>query len=282
VQDFKRHNHKKFLEQFEYENLIQVEDSFKNIIDYLNKNKYKLIKERKMEIFSLILYWFSVSNLKVWLLYNEARTCMYGKKTCKIITNNYSFEWLHEFAKTILYEVDSISCCYNYKQDPGIIIGDDLLPSNRNNSVLQQMQTQPDILTRAICSQSTENVQLLLDNGLNLNNFKSYPHPILKSLLHWAYYCDNVDIFNLLIQNGLRVEENDGDIFYDVNHTKNFKFSVYLHFFKENNLEICKSLKFDRDQFLTGYKLYENKSNDELICLFDSLFKIGLKLDFLS
>ena len=282
VQDFKRHNHKQFLEQFEYENLIQVEDSFKSIIDYLNKNKYKLSKERKIEIFSLILFWFSVSNLQVWLLYNDVKKYMYGEKTCKIITSNYSFEWLHKFAKTILYEVNSTSCCYNYKQVAGIINGDDLLPSNRNNSVLQQMQTQPDILTRAICSQSTENVQLLLDNGLNLNNFKSYPHPILKSPLHWAYYCDNVDIFNLLIENGLRVEENDGDIFYDVNHKKNFKFSVYLHFLKENNLEICKSLKFDRHQFLTGYKLYENKSNDELINLFDSLFKIGFKLDFLS
>ena len=31
---------------------------------------------------------------------------------------------------------------------------------------------------------------------------------------------------------------------------------------------------------MTGFKLYENKSNDEIVELFDSLFKIGFKLEF--
>jgi hypothetical protein len=99
VQNFKRYNHKEYLKQFDYNNLITVEELFKSVIDYLIKNKYKQSKERKIEIFNLIMYWFSLSNLNAWILYNQKRGAIYGVKTCKIITNNYSFEWLHEFQK---------------------------------------------------------------------------------------------------------------------------------------------------------------------------------------
>ena len=141
----------------------------------------------------------------------------------------------------------------------------------------ETLKFQPDVLSRAISSQSIENVQLLLDNGLDLQNFKTYPFKKFKSPLHWAHYCNNIEMFHLLIKNGSIF--NHDDIFYDFNHKKNFKFSLYLHFLRENNFNILNILKFDPGQFMTSFKLYEHLKNDEIIEIFESLFKIGFSLN---
>ena len=174
---------------------------------------------------------------------------------------------MHETARSILYEVDELDCCYNYENTEF-----DLNAGKLTSSILEEMYIQPDILCRAICSNSIGNLRLLAENGYNL--VKHYKHPKFKSSLHWAYYCDNLEIFNYLLESGCSINEND--IFYDPEHKKNFKFALYLHFCKEKREEIYKSLKFDDLFYLTNYNLYEHYRNgDDIINLFESLFKIG-------
>ena len=174
---------------------------------------------------------------------------------------------MHETARSILYEVDELDCCYNYENTEFDFNADKL-----TSSILEEMYIQPDILCRAICSNSIDNLRLLAENGYNL--VKHYKHPKFKSSLHWAYYCDNLEIFNYLLESGCSINEND--IFYDPEHKKNFKFALYLHFYKEKREEIYKSLKFDDLFYLTNYNLYEHYRNgDDIINLFESLFKIG-------
>ena len=123
----------------------------------------------------------------------------------------FSFKKLHETARSILYEVDKLDCCYNYENTEFDFNADKL-----TSSILEEMYIQPDILCRAICSNSIDNLRLLAENGYNL--VKHYKHPKFKSSLHWAYYCDNLEIFNYLLESGCSINEND--IFYDPEHKK--------------------------------------------------------------
>ena len=145
-----------------------------------------------------------------------------------------SFESLISFAKEILYELESISCCFNYKR------GIDATKDEYFNSYLIQI----NILIRTILSQSIHNVQLLFDNGLDSNNFKSFPFENYRNPLYYAFHYKNLEIFHYFIQNNFSIEE--GDIFYDFNHKKDLKFSVYLYFFfKQKNFSVLNKLKFD-------------------------------------
>ena len=67
-------------------------------------------------------------------------------------------------------------------------------------------------------------------------------------------------IFHYIIQLGFKI--NDDDIFYGPVHKKDFKFSIYLHFLKNetklNNILVYQQLKFDFVGFITKFKLFEN------------------------
>ena len=68
--------------------------------------------------------------------------------------------------------MDDFSGCFSYK--PKLE-----KQENEVNSIYDEMVYQPDIITRAICSQYTNNVKLLVENGFKLENVK-YDHKILK------------------------------------------------------------------------------------------------------
>jgi hypothetical protein len=141
---------------------------------------------------------------------------------------------------------------------------------------------QPDIFIRAIFSQSIENVQLLIDNGIDLNKYRKYPFKTYSSPLILSYYCNNIEIFNLLIQNQFIIDDYY-DIFYDPKYYKDFKFSVYLHFLKQKNYSVLNSLKFDEFQFITSFNLYQYlKTREEISKFYKSLFDIGFLIDFKS
>lgn len=260
---FDKHNKIEYAKQYDLDELKQIDEKYKRIIDHLEKNKYKIAKEKKIEIFGKWLYWISAANYNAW----TDNLCNKEKRIYKEI---FSFNYLHKTARSVLYEVDSLKSCYDYynaefELNAGTITG----------SILEEMYNQPDILCRAICSSSIENVKLLADNGYNL--VKHYKHPKLKTSLHWAYYCDNLEIFKYLIENGCTFDEND--IFYDPNHRKNFKFALYLHFYQEKRQDVYKSIQFDKYQVLTGYKLYEHFQNkNDIINLYENMFKLGFSL----
>jgi hypothetical protein len=263
INSFDEYNQIKFESQRRDLILIQLDEKYKKIIDHLERNKYKIKKERKIEIFKTWFYWLSAANSNIWVnqLYSDEK---------KFYREIFSFQNLHETARSILFEVENLNCCYDYYNTEF-----DLNDGKMTSSILEEMYIQPDILCRAICSNTTENVKLLAENGFNL--VKHYKHPKLKSGLHWAYYCDNLEMFNYLIENGYKVDEND--IFYDPQYQKNFKFTLYLHFYKEKREDIYKSLKFDDLSFLTNFKLYEHyQNNDDIINLYENMFKIGFSL----
>ena len=251
-----------YLEQFNYDCLIECQELFSKIRQYLEINKFKMDTARKIEIFQRWFYWLSISNLNAWIIYNR----YLSKQQKSIDINNYSFENLHQFAKGILYEVDSISCCYNQRY---------VLEHYKPNE-METLRIQPNILIRAICSQSVDNVKLLLDNGLDCESLKFYPFKLFKSILHYPFYCQSVEIFHLLLSNAFCIK--DADVFYDVNEKKSFRFALYFHYLKENNFEILNSLEFDHSQFMISFKLYEKLQKDEILKLFESLFDIGFSI----
>ena len=276
-----RNNHAEFNEQFDPLDLAEQEVLIAKIIKYLEVNKFKLSKQRKIEIFSTWFSWLAISNSEIQPFYENfihldesielTNALLENKKRIE----NYSFRFVHEIAKSVLFEVNSLSCCYKLEftaHDPKKYC------INEYDSIYEYMWIQPNILTRAICSQSAKNVNLLLDNGLNFIDYE-FNHPLLKTPLHWAFYCDNLVIFDLLIQNGCRFNEND--IFYDSNCKKNFKFGLYLHFLKEKNFKILDKLRFDEQTyFMSSFQLYEYyKTDEEVIGLFDSLYSIGFDLN---
>ena len=217
---------REYLAQFSYSTFIDCEKKFSRIKQYLQKNKFKMSKERKIEIFESWFYWTSIINKNGWVLFDK----YLNEEGKSIDISCFSLEHVHEFAKEILYELNSLSICYNYKIDFGEY-------KNQKASTYYQQ----NILVRAICSGSVDNVKLLINNGLNLDNFKKYPFRDLKSILHYAYYWNNLEMIELLIQNGLTIDEDVSVI--NIKNIRDLKFSL-LNYLKEKNCVLLKSLEF--------------------------------------
>ena len=254
-------DHSEFDKQYDGNELKEIGDIYFRIVDKLEKNKFKMKKERKIEIFNIWIYWVAGSNygfLKFAILKNS--------------TEFYSMRKLLEIARSVLYEEENLSSCFIYKRT-------NLSPDHLKNkeSLYDDMMIQRDLLSRAICSQSLDNVKLLIENGYVIENDE---HTILKSPLYWAFYCNNLEIFHYFIQSGYKI--NDDDIFYDPNLKKDFKFSMYLHFLKNeakfNNIPIYEQLKFDYVGFVKEFKLYESLSKDQISEMFESMFQLGFDL----
>jgi hypothetical protein len=245
--------------------LDTIYDSYANIINHLEKNKYKIKIERKIEIFEFWFYMLSISHYRAYTMLNF-------NVTKKEKYNVYSFENLFEKANSILYELPSLNVCFNYKA-----VFEDLKDSNSIDEIEEDLIRQPDILTRTICSKSAINLNLLFENGYKLDTSLIYNHNYLKSPLHWAFFSNNVYMFNYLISNGFQIEEND--IFYDSTFKKNFKFCLYLHFLrnkaKYNGEFVYKQLEFNVSQAMGYFNIYEKYSLEQIIEIFESMFTIG-------
>ena len=170
-----------------------------------------------------------------------------------------SIEALFTHAYSILYELDDFTCLFDYK--PKI------------ESLEEGIVYHSDILTRAFESQSIQNVKFLIDKGMKLDKLEDHG----KKLLHRAFNCNNIEIFEYLIQNGCEIDLND-DIFYNSEHKKDFKFALFLYFFREktniNDKYAYGMLKFHPIE-LMPFCLYGYFNEEELIAIFESLFDIG-------
>jgi len=245
--------------------LDTIYDSYANIINHLEKNKYKLKIERKIEIFEYWFYMLSISHYRAYTMLNF-------NVTKKEKYNVYSFENLFEKAKSILYELPSLNVCFNYKA-----VFDYLKDSNSIHEIEEDLIRQPDILTRLICSKSSTNLNLLFEHGYKLDASVIYNHKYLKSPIHWAFFSNNLQMFDYLISNGFQIDEND--IFYAPTFKKNFKFCLYLHFLrnkaKHNGEFLYKQLELNDSQAIGSFNIYEKYSLEQIIEIFESIFAIG-------
>ena len=256
--------------------LEQAQTKYINIVDYLEKNKLKTSTERKIDIFQVWFYWLSVSNFHTWRIVRNLPTLSDTEPILKN-TNMCSFRLLHTIAKSVIYEVKSLNCCYIDTQIK-------LNKANFDNhlSLYKELALEHDILTRCICSQSLDNVKLLIDNGFDVKTIK-YENKKLKTPLHTAFYCDNLPIFNFLLNNGCEI--GNDDIFYDFNFKKNFKFALYLYLYREKirinnqNLYLYELIEFDYSGFILNFSLYEHFNEAEIIRLYETLFEIGFSLN---
>ena len=230
-------------------------------------NKFKMDLNRKIEIFKIWFYWISGSNYFYWKfakLQNE-------EIMREIDIGMYSFRDLHEIARSVLYELENLTCCYTYKETN--------FKDNRM-SIEDDMCWQPDILTRSVCSKYLDNVKVIVENGINLEN--AYPHKELKSALHWAFYADNIKIFKCLIKNGCFLNEND--IFYDPKYKKNFRFSILLYVLKnkskfKNFDYFFENLKFDDFHFMYKQNIYEHLNEQDIVEMYEDMFEFGFNIN---
>ena len=68
IKKFNKYDAEEFIQDFNREELSISMKVMDNIIKYLEKNKFKLSKERKIEIFSIWFYWLSGTNytIRTW------------------------------------------------------------------------------------------------------------------------------------------------------------------------------------------------------------------------
>ena len=244
-------------------------DSFCFIINYLEKKKYLMETKRKIEIFRIWLYFVAISyDFEIYF-----KNISNSKAKLKI----YSFRTLIQIIRSVMYELDDLNCCFNHNEVS-------FKENKQKETIFEDMITQPDILTRAICSNLIDNVKLLFENGYRVNQRIKYNHSMLKTPLYWAYYLDNVEIFNYLVNCGFEI--NDHDIFYDFNFKKSFKFSLYLYFLKENtkqnSVSIRDLVKFDDTRYLVEFDFYKSFKDYEIIQIYEKMFSFGFSLKALT
>ena len=109
-------NFESYMTQYNYDDLLEADGIIKNIKQYLQSKKYKISTKRKIEIFEFWLYWFSIFNTDGLIIFNKNYINIEQQQQ-PIDIDSFSFESLLSFAKEILYELESISCCFNYKRE---------------------------------------------------------------------------------------------------------------------------------------------------------------------
>ena len=252
-----------FLQDFTKDEADKAFKILQSILNYLTKSMFKISKERKVEIFRLWFFWIAGSNYFIW---KKLAIVRYRDNFRKINVTFGSIEALFEHAYSILYEQDDLSCLFDY--NPSI------------ESLKEDIVYHPDILARAIASQSIKNITFLIDKGMTLDKLEDRG----KRLLHLAFNCNNIEIFEYLIQNGCEIDLND-DVFYNSEHKKDFKFAMFLYFFREktkiNDKYAYEMLKFHPIE-LMPFRLYDHFNEEKLIAIFESLFDIGFDFNEIS
>ena len=261
--------HTEYISDFDIEKNKEASKIYNDLINFLEANKFKMDTNRKIEIFKIWFYWVSGSIYYYWEYAKENKQELLRE----IDIEMYSLKRLHETARSILYEIQNLTCCYTYKEtnfkDSGISIYDD-------------MCCQPDLLTRLICSQYFSNAKILFENGFKSDTDYLYAHEELKTVLHWALYANNIQIFKFLVKNGYTIKDND--IFYDAKYEKNFGFSVLLYVLKnkskfENFDYFFDNLEFSDFDFMNKENIYKHLNEQELIEMFEFMFEIGFNLN---
>ena len=98
-------DHSEFEKQYYGDEFKEAGAIYLRIFNKLEKSKFIMKKERKIEIFNVWIYWVAGSN------YGYVR---YLKM--QISADFYSMEKCLENARSILYEEKNLSCCLNYKR----------------------------------------------------------------------------------------------------------------------------------------------------------------------
>ena len=94
-------DHCKFISQeLNKADLEQAQTKYINIVDYLEKNKFKTSTERKIDIFQVWFYWLSVSNFHTWRIVRNLPTLSDTEPILKN-TNMCAFRLLHTIAKSV-------------------------------------------------------------------------------------------------------------------------------------------------------------------------------------
>ena len=259
--------HIEFIKQFDKLELAESDAIYKRVVKYLEANKYKQTKERKIEIFTKWIYWTSLSNEKLWHSFKYADFDSNNQKPNPI--ECFMFKNLIDLAKSVLFEVENLNCCFGFQNESF------KAQNAESKCVYDDMSRQPDILTRAICSRSEFTFNYLIENGLSVREL-SYEHAKLKTPLHWAFFSNNLAFFHRLIQSGCVLDHQD-DVFYNPAYIKDFNFAFYLTFSRKNKTV---ELRLDDDEiFLYSFNFYNLLSETEIAETFESLFKIGFDLN---
>ena len=115
-----------YIHHFDISSSKDASKLFNKLIYFLEINKFKMDLNRKIEIFKIWFYWISGSNYLYWKFAKVKKEEIMRE----IDVGMYSFRNMHEIARSILYELENLTCCYTYKEtnfkDNGISIEDDI------------------------------------------------------------------------------------------------------------------------------------------------------------
>ena len=255
-----------------------ISATYDDIMDYLKKNLLKMEGPRIFQIFNLWIYWIIGFNTKI--ISGIKKTL--ELKSREFLLKFYSFHYFIKKMEELFKDCRDFSGFFNYvnknwKQTCKV---------NDIANIYDDMTSQPDTLTRCICSQSLENLELLCnyDQQLYKKSNNIYDHTILKTALHWAFYCDNLALFFKLAKYLCRISYKN-DIFFDFQVKKNFKFAMFFNLIKANHDSKLKRIllnkrvdTMDEDTMISKLKLYEMLDENDMIDEFESMLKYGFDL----
>lgn len=205
------------------------------------------------------------------------------------------FYWAALFPQSLLVEIQTNLLSLNFIHDLATKLGVDVKslfgykPNFKSLESYLDMDTmayQPDVLTRAICSQDWSNVEFLLINGYN--SPIDIEIEMLQSPLVWAIGCQNAHIVDKL--QASRVSTSN---FLTSSIRKDFQTALALlkHTFNPNLFEpeICDMIKnyesksgdhLIHDEFLV--KLYQIAPQSQVELFYDQIINIGFSFDILD
>ena len=252
----------------------EIYGKYNDIINYLRGNR-SIEYSRLQEIFSIWIYWIIGFNEKIISGIQKILQCE------RHLLNFYSFSCLISMVERIFINPNNITFLFRYVNKNCKQTCDN---TNENDieRIYDDMTNQPDAFTRCVCSQSLQNLRLIYEYDYKLDRKKIYDHPILKTPLEWAFYCDNIAIYRYIIHNGYKISENG--IFFNLSLKKNFKFLFYLYILKNYKPKLYSILNesmfdsFDEETMIDANKFYEMLEENEIIDILEFMFKNGFDL----
>jgi hypothetical protein len=156
-----------------------------NFHSYLEQNKFKMDKQRKIDIFTYWIYWISVADLNFLEYSGLSGFYLYEMFSLEFLLNKFS---------EILYEEANLNSCFKFKDECFV---EKSTNSNKIGDIYNDMMIQPDLLTRAICSQNLNNLKSLVKFGYELNKSIIFPD------------CSKLKKNLLIIQKKINLVENE-------------------------------------------------------------------------
>jgi hypothetical protein len=140
IKTYNKDDATEFMDDFkpqEQENSFEILTS---IVTHLEKNKFKISLDRKLEIFSFWMFYLAGSNYFIWI--KNKQEILKNKANSNLRPHVNSMDKISRIAKSILYELDDFSQCFNYKAKIE-------RRANEANSIYDEMVHQTDILTQS-------------------------------------------------------------------------------------------------------------------------------------